>query len=741
MKTKFYFLLVSLFALSFISNKTAAAPKATLTTTAIAAANINQGTTYNVVYAVDMKVTVSPVTINKIDFTLSGTHDNGDLTNAYIYYNATAPVISGASYLGYTAATYSGPHSYSVNISKAMTVGDEGYFIIAVSLTNTATDNHTVFINGATNPVVFGYSVSTTVTNNQSNKAKTQTIQAADITLTSAVLTAANINQGTTYNVVYATKMKVVTEPVSVNKINFTLLGTHDNSDLTNAYIYYNATAPVISGASYLGYTTATYSGPHSYSVNISKAMAAGDQGYFIIAVSLTSSATDNHTIFMNGATDPVTFGFVTDPNVTNSQANKSKKLTIQAADITLTSALLTAANINQGTTYNVVYATKMKVITEPVSVNKINFTLLGSHDNGDLTNAYIYYNTTAPVISGASYLGYTTATYSGPHDYSVNISKAMAAGDEGYFIISVSVTSNATDNHTIFMNGGTDPVTFGFVTDPNITNSQANKSKKLTIQAADITLTSATIAAGNIAQGSTYNVLYAAKMKVTTEPVSVNKIQFKLIGNHDNNDLTNVYIYYNASAPVISGASYLGYTAATYAAPHDYSVNISKAMAVGDEGYFIIAASINSTATIGKTIRINGAADPVVFGFTTAPNITDNQTNSAGVKTIAASFAKANNENAENASAVTDNKVNKVYPNPANSIFNFTITGKEQQNLKAQLTNRSGNVVLVKSITVNKGNNVFAVNVSSLINGIYYLVLVTDKGELIDKQQVNVQH
>jgi hypothetical protein len=100
MKTKFYLLLLPLFGLILISNKATAAPKVTLTTTVIDSANINQGTAYNVVYAIDMKVTLSAVTINKIDFTLSGTHDNSDLTYVYIYYNATAPVISGASYLG-----------------------------------------------------------------------------------------------------------------------------------------------------------------------------------------------------------------------------------------------------------------------------------------------------------------------------------------------------------------------------------------------------------------------------------------------------------------------------------------------------------------------------------------------------------------------------------------------------------------------------------------------------------------
>ncbi|MEO8711290.1 MAG: T9SS type A sorting domain-containing protein [Parafilimonas sp.] len=572
-----------------------------------------------------------------------------------------------------------------------------------------------------------------------SNKAKA----APKVTLTTTTIAAADINQGTTYNVVYAVDMKVTVSAVTITRMDFTLSGTHDNSDLTYAYLYYNATSPDISGATYLGYTVATYAAPHAYSVNVSKAMAVGDQGYFIVAVNVSNTATDNHTVLINGATDPMVFGFTTAPNITNSQTNKAKAQKIQAADITLTSATVTAADINQGTTYDVVYAAKMKVLTEPTTVNNIQFTLSGTHDNSDLTYAYLYYNASSPVISGATYLGYTVATYAAPHAYSVNVSKAMAVGDQGYFIVAVNVSNTATDNHTVLINGATDPMVFGFTTAPNITNSQTNKAKAQKIQAADITLTTPTLSSGSIVQGSTYNVVYAAKMNVLTEPTTVNNIQFTLSGNHDNNDLTYAYLYYNASSPVISGATYLGYAVATYDAPHTYSVNVSKAMAAGDQGYFIVAVNVSATASVGKTVRVNGAIDPMVFGFTTAPNITDNQKNSTGTQTISASFAKGNTENAENISAINNdnNKVNKVFPNPANSIFNFTVTGKQQQYVKAQLTNRSGNVVLVKSILVNKGNNVFTVNVSSLINGIYYLVLITDKGELIDKQQVNIQH
>ena len=56
--------------------------------------------------------------------------------------------------------------------------------------------------------------------------------------------------------------------------------------------------------------------------------------------------------------------------------------------------------------------------------------------------------------------------------------------------------------------------------------------------------------------------------MDVAAESVTVNNIQFTLSGNHDANDLTTVYVYFNATSPIISGASNLGSTPAAFAGP-----------------------------------------------------------------------------------------------------------------------------------------------------------------------------
>ncbi|MEO6731079.1 MAG: hypothetical protein ABIN01_07665, partial [Ferruginibacter sp.] len=212
----------------------------TLTTPAVAAANINQGTNNNIVYIAQMSVTTTAVTVNNIQFTLDGTHDANDLANVLVYFNATSPVFAGSSFLGSAVATFAAPHSYSIAINRAMAAGSTGYFIILADVNSGATDNNTIKVNGATNPVVFGFTVAPTVVNNQTDAAGIQTIQAADITLTSSPVPAADINQGTSNNIIYIAQMSVATEPVVVNNIQFTLSGTHDVNDLETVLVYFN---------------------------------------------------------------------------------------------------------------------------------------------------------------------------------------------------------------------------------------------------------------------------------------------------------------------------------------------------------------------------------------------------------------------------------------------------------------------------------------------------------------------
>ncbi len=170
------------------------------------------------------------------------------------------------------SAHFAAPHLYNAAFINAgsltIAAGASGYFIIAVNVNATATTGNTVKLNGLANPVSFGYTTAPTITNNQTDIAGTQTILAAGVTLTTSSLAAANITQGTN-NIIYAVRMDVAALPVTVNSIQFTLTGTHDNNDLILFHIYFNPTAATIAGATKkLLNVTANFAAPHTYNPN-----------------------------------------------------------------------------------------------------------------------------------------------------------------------------------------------------------------------------------------------------------------------------------------------------------------------------------------------------------------------------------------------------------------------------------------------------------------------------------------
>lgn len=684
-----------------------------VSSTPLSSINVNQGTTGVLVYAVKMKVTTQPVTVNGITYNLSGNHDANDLTNTYVYYNSSNPNLTGATYLGGDAATYTSPHTHNVGINKAMALGDSGYFIITVNVSATANDTSTVQLHGNVSPVTFTYTTDPKVTNTQSD-GDIITIRAANIKVSTQALPAATVNQGTTGIVVYMVKMKVSTQPVTVNGISYTLSGTQDANDLTNTYAYFN-TSPSLSGATYLGGGAANYAAPQTYSYGINRAFVPGDSGYFMITVNVSATATDSKTIKVNGAATPVSFTYNTAPNVSGSQSNGST-ITIKSATINVTTFPVTGGDVNQGSNTVLIYAVKAKATGQPLTINGITYTLDGTHNGNDLTNTYVYFNS-IPTLTGSTYLGGGAANYAAPQSYTFGINKMLAAGDSGYFFITVNVHAKATDGKTIKVTGSTAPVTFSYNTDPKVTGKQTNGTTTI-IQAADMVFSTFPLAAGSMAKNSTGNIVYIAKAKAKTQPATVNSVTFNLGGTHDNNDLTNVYVYFN-TLPTLTGATYHGGLTTPFAGPHTYKLSINKTFTPADTGYFLFVVNVAATANGGHTVKVDGASKPVVFGFTTAPNITNNQTDNAGVQTISgAPFAKPANEVIRETFAEA---IARVYPNPVRDKAHIVLPSFNTDAVTVIVLNTAGKVMMTKVVTGFSGR--YLLNTNSLPKGAYYLI------------------
>ena len=89
---------------------------------------------------------------------------------------------------------------------------------------------------------------------------------------------------------------------------------------------------------------------------------------YYVSVGNTISSAAVHNAIKIDGAANPVFYGFTTSPNIFNNQSNVAGTQTIPASDITLTASTLAAANINQGTSNNIVYAVQIEHATVPVA-------------------------------------------------------------------------------------------------------------------------------------------------------------------------------------------------------------------------------------------------------------------------------------------------------------------------------------------------------------------------------------
>jgi len=74
------------------------------------------------------------------------------------------------------------------------------------------------------------------------------------------------------------------------------------------------------------------------------------------------------------------------------------------------------------------------------------------------------------------------------------------------------------------------------------------------------------------------------------------------------------------------------------------------------------------------------------------------------------------------------------LYPVPARSILNIEFVSAENQRLSFEIIDVSGRIIRTDKMVVNKGSNMYSVDVSDLSQGFYSVVLKGDKGNLIRK-------
>lgn len=286
---------------------------------------------------------------------------------------------------------------------------------------------------------------------------------------------------------------------------------------------------------------------------------------------------------------------------------------------VAISSATASDANVNQGTQNLELQRFNLDVSSANATLNALTVTTSGTYAATDITALKAYYSTDA-TLDGSDVLlsTKTTSLDAGDHIMPSFSSQTINSGSTGYLFVTADVSPTATAGNTIrvattpFSNigfsgtvtkTGTDPVaqgglkTFVAVT-PSITLSSANPA----------------VAAANIAERSTNNVIYAFNLAVTTANASFDGLTLTTAGTYIDADISNLKVWYSDDASFSSTDDVLlaTKTSSLGAGAQVFTPFQSQIITNGTTGYIFITTDLPCDATFNNTLAVNAitAAD-----------------------------------------------------------------------------------------------------------------------------------
>jgi hypothetical protein len=156
----------------------------------------------------------------------------------------------------------------------------------------------------------------------------------------------------------------------------------------------------------------------------------------------------------------------------------------------------------------------------------------------------------------------------------------------------------------------------------------------------AQVTYTTEVVPAANLSLGVNYHTVYALKVVVGPDgPFSINTLSFKTSGNYRSSDIFSFYVLRNVSSPSQAGGIQMGQQASTSTGAGETFTFTSFVMPLpaSSTTYFLVTVLLREGATRGRTIKIDGASNPVNITYKNIPppTIINSQTDAAGTQTI----------------------------------------------------------------------------------------------------------
>lgn len=417
-------------------------PAVALATNTVAAANIAQGSTNNVVRSFTLTTTTADATLNAVSFTNGGNAVyTTDITNYKLYYTSTSSTFATGTLLG----TITSGTSFT-GLTQSIPVGGPYYFWITADIVSSATSGRTITVGAMADT---DFTLASGTKSGGAAASGTQTIVAPSVTVSAgSAVAAGNIGQNTTNNIVSTIAMTVTNAAATVNSIVFSNTGTANyTDDITNYKLYYTGTTNTFSTGTLLGTITSgtTFS-------SLTQSLPVGGPYYFWITADMKPAATVGRTIIISSISNTnITFASGTKSG--NNNAGGTKTIIATAPSVTLAdNTVVPAGTVTKPSTNNIIARFTLSAsAANSATLNTLNFTTTGTAVHStDITNFKLWY-ASSNAFGSAAQIGSTITTTlgAGAHSFT-GLTQSITYSTTGYFWITADIPAGATTNRTL---------------------------------------------------------------------------------------------------------------------------------------------------------------------------------------------------------------------------------------------------------------------------------------------------
>lgn len=623
--------------------KTILAPSVTYTTEPVTDQYAPKSAPHRLVYAFKMATgSVSALYFDYISIKTTGTYRSSDVSQFKLWKNSTLSLTGATDVKSIQSQSTGSGETLSFNYPSHTDPSSTVYFLITAEIAANAITGRTLGIDGPNNELSMDFYPVPTVIDNQTNAAVLKTIIDRSITYSTEPLPAGNVLQSAVDHPLYT--LKVVNEgtATSFNSLNIKTNGTYSSSDINEFKLWQN-NSPGIEGATLVSTDESATGTGETLSFSGSPTLAANSTTYFLLTANVNEDASPGRTFGVSGTNNDLSITYATPtPIITNNQTNITGLQTIllnTIPTVTYTTEAVPEENVLPGVSDNVVYV--LKVVTSkvgPVSFSNLNINTSGTYTSSDISQFKLWQNSTAS-MTGANAAGTDESITGNGETLSFTSSQNLAANSTTYFLITANVKNEATANRTFGINGGNNNLNINYSSPtPTVINSQTNAARLKTIVRTVVTYSTEVLSAGNVSRGADNNLVYILKVVTSpTGPISINNLSINTSGTYTSSDISQFKLWSNTTASM-NGASEVGADESITGNGETLSFTGSRTLAANSTTYFLITANTKNEATYNRTFGINGGNNNLTINYSDpTPTVTNNQSNVAGLQTIAA--------------------------------------------------------------------------------------------------------